>query len=294
MIFDRLEIDSVNRALEVREEFAGKANNAARVVKALGHRPVAMGFAGGDRGKMMLAGLAHLGIEHEFVQIKHQTRLCVTVIDSQHHTATELVEETPPVEQADVDALLGLLGQRLGGADILVLSGSLAPGVGVEFYARCIELAHERRVRVLVDASGEALSMALPARPDWVKPNRSELGRTIGEPIESDAHLEAVMRQVVTAGAGAVVVTQGAGPVVAFDGEHFARFGVPQLRPVSAIGSGDAFAAGLAVGCAAGQSLIDSVRLGAACGAANALTSVAGEIHPVDVHRLLGEIAIES
>jgi fructose-1-phosphate kinase PfkB-like protein len=64
----------------------------------------------------------------------------------------------------------------------------------------------------------------------------------------------------------------------------------PTIQPVSAIGSGDSFAAGLAFGIVRGQSVLDAARLGCACGVSNALNIGSGRIDPTYVRQLVAEI----
>jgi len=64
------------------------------------------------------------------------------------------------------------------------------------------------------------------------------------------------------------------------------------VSAVNSVGSGDAFTAGLAAGLVDGQPLAEACRLGAACGAANAMTLMAGEVRHEDVKALLEQTTI--
>jgi tagatose 6-phosphate kinase len=60
----------------------------------------------------------------------------------------------------------------------------------------------------------------------------------------------------------------------------------PRVKTKNPIGSGDAMMAGIAVGLVRGQSMLEAVRFGAACGAANAMTTKPGFVRIRDVKRL--------
>ena len=75
MIFDRFEINDVNRAAEVREYASGKSPNVARVLKSLGADPLEVGFVGGDRGRFLLVNLQAAGIRCDFVVVNATTLL---------------------------------------------------------------------------------------------------------------------------------------------------------------------------------------------------------------------------
>src|SRR5205809_1468292 len=179
MTFARLELDAVNRAIEVREYASGKSINVARVAHTLGAKVLATGFLGGDRASVIRRDLDSAGIGHDLIDVAAPTRMCVTVIDSGNHTATELVEEAPAVGKEDANRLLSHLQLLLSGAKAVVMSGTLAPIVPDDFYARCVALASERNVATIVDAKGEPLRNTLAKKPTIVKPNRAELAATV-------------------------------------------------------------------------------------------------------------------
>src|SRR5688572_14529013 len=109
MVFDRVTPDGVNRATAVYDYASGKSPNVARVLHTLGEDVIATGFAGGDRGAALLRDLDRAGIRNEFVLVDAPTRQCVTVIDRDSGTATELVEESAPVADAHWHALEAIL-----------------------------------------------------------------------------------------------------------------------------------------------------------------------------------------
>jgi tagatose 6-phosphate kinase len=287
MTFERLTLDAVNRAERVTEYASGKSVNVAKVLHELGHQDViATGFAGGDRGRLLKADLDRLGISNDFVEVEAPTRLCITVVDESTGTATELVQEHGPVTPANQSDLLRKLKESAADASLIVLSGSLAAGVSPDFYRRCMETPS----RVILDAVGEPLLQALPLRPFVIKPNQSEVARTLNATIESDAALKDAIWQLVERGAQWVVVTRGRAGAMISDGRSFWQVNTPPVKVISAIGSGDAFAAGLASGLASGQDVPRACVLAAACGSANAMTPHSGHLRLQDVQALTKQV----
>lgn len=293
MTFARLQVDAVNRAVAVHESASGKSINAARVVNTLGEPVLATGFVGGDTGAFVRRDLDAIGIAHDFITVKPTTRVCVTAIDQAAGTATELIEESKPVEDAAWDALRVKLVELVPRAKVLVLSGTLTPGAPQTFYRECVEAAARSGVRTVLDATGEPLRLALSARPFIIKPNRSEVGRTLGVDVTSDDRFRDAIRRLLAGGPHWAIVTMGGDGAVISDGARFWRLRHPPVRVVSPIGSGDAFSAGLAVGIARGQEVPEAAMLGAGCGAANAMTPSAGHVHLADVERLVRAVTIQ-
>lgn len=290
MTFERVVIDDVNRAVETRQYASGKPINVARVLHTLGRQPLASGFVGGETGKFIRRDLDEIGLVHDFVDVEPPTRMCVTMVDRSAGTATELIEESAAVQGGDCGLLLVKLRSLMGQCEGLVLSGKLAPGVPVDFYARCIAEAAGKLV--VLDATGEALRRALATKPTIVKPNQRELAETVGITIDSDASLKDAIGKLIATGPKWVVVTAGAGKTVVSDGKQFWQLATPSVRVISPIGSGDSFAAGLAAAAGAGQEVPQACRLAVACGAANAMTSFAGHLRQQDVDALLPQIAL--
>ncbi len=293
MVFPKLAIDQVNRAVRTLDGAAGKSVNVAKVLKSLGEQPLATGFLGGDRGADLRALLQARGIEIDFVEVKARTRQCLTVIDESGATQTELVEESQAVTEADYEELARIVQNRIPKCRAVVMSGTLTPGAPADFYLRCARMATESGALSIVDAQGPALIEALKAAPYLVKPNLSELAATLGRELRDESAVLSAMRDLRDRGAQRVVITAGREPVLAFDGRTSWRIRSPRITALNPIGSGDAFTAALVWRLLRGEDLGQSCRWADAAGAANALTIMAGEVNLNDVQQLLREVALE-
>jgi tagatose 6-phosphate kinase len=293
MVFRKLTLDAVNRAITTLDGAAGKSVNVAKVLKALGEHPVATGFLGGDRGKELRALLEAQGIELDFVTVASRTRQCITIFDTSAGTHTELVEESQPVAEADYEKLMAIIRRRVKGCRAVVMSGTITTGGPADLYLHGTRLAHEAGAISVVDAQGAALIETLNAKPGLVKPNRPELAATAGRELPDETAVMSAMRELCERGAQRVVVTAGKEPTLAFDGRSFWRIHAPRIKAMNPIGSGDAFTAGLVWRLLRGEGLGEACRWASATGAANALTPMAGEVHRNDVERLVAEVRME-
>jgi tagatose 6-phosphate kinase len=293
MVFRKLALDAVNRAAMTIEGAAGKSVNVAKVLKALGEEPLATGFLGGDRGEFVRTVLQGRGIALAFVTVAARTRQCVTVIDESTGNITELVEESQPVTAREYEEFLAVLRKRMHGCRAAIMSGTIVAGASPDLYRTCSRLAKECGALSVVDAQGTALVQALDAHPGLVKPNRTELAATLERELADEAAVVAGMNELCERGAQRVVVTAGKEPVLAYDGQNFWRIRAPRITAVNPIGSGDSFTAGLVWRLVRGDDLGEACRWGAAAGAANALTLLAGEVKREDVERLAPEVEVE-
>jgi tagatose 6-phosphate kinase len=292
MTFERLAVGDVNRAAAVDVRAAGKAVNAARVIATLGEPVRSVGFAGGASGDELLADMRRAGIDPRYVIAQAATRVCVTVIDAATAAATELIEEAARVEHDEYVAFLRAVAEAGVGCDVIVCSGSLAPGVADDTYARCAQIFRHSLPLVIVDAKGEALRQAAGGPRVVLKCNRAEFAETFG-----DGDITAVVRQLNAGEPDAAddrhlraVITDGPRPTLVVDRGGAWLIETPRVPVVSPIGSGDSVAGGLAVGLSRNMTFQDAARLGVACGAANAMTAVAGGVDLGQVERLFNEI----
>ena len=293
MVFPRLTVDAVNRALVTEDGAAGKAVNVAKVLKILGAEPVAMGFLGGERGAKIRSILQQRQIQTEFLEVPAPTRECITVIDEASGTHTELVEESKPLDATDYDALTGAVNRRMKSCSAMVMSGTLTPGAPADFYFRCAQFANEAGALTVIDAHAAPLEVALKAAPALVKPNRAELGSMLGSELRTETDVAAAMRELHQRGAKQVVITAGKDAGLAFDGQDFWRIVAPMIKPVNPTGSGDAFTAGLTWRLTEGDTLHEACRWAAACGAANALTLMPGDLNPHGLAQLAQDVRIQ-
>lgn len=123
---------------------------------------------------------------------------------------------------------------------------------------------------LLNPAPARVLSEELLRLVDVITPNANELFQLLGEdvpPLDTTV-LENAMRRLHARGPRAVVVTLGAEGAMILDEQGKTAHVAPRsVVAVDTVGAGDAFNAGLAVTLAGGNTLLESVEYGSACGA---------------------------
>ncbi|MDF2630982.1 MAG: tagatose-6-phosphate kinase [Symbiobacteriaceae bacterium] len=290
-IFDGFAVGEIHTVAELQRVAGGKANNVARVLKLLGAPVVATGFAGGGAGAFIRQDLERHGIAAEYEEIPGESRTCLAMVDRAGGTLTEVREKGPTVPPEAAEAFLGRFERLLDGARVVVISGSLPPGIGPEFYGMLVERARARGVFTVLDTSGAALKAALGAGPDLVKPNRDELSGFLGTSDVTDPL--AAARSMMAAGARAVAVSLGKEGLVYIGPEGTWRVKPPAVDAVNTVGSGDSLVAGFTAGLLRGLAVPEALRLGVACGTANALTKGVASPRAEDIERILGQVVVE-
>ncbi|HSR88279.1 MAG TPA: hexose kinase [Pontiella sp.] len=278
---------SVNRAGKVTVGIGGKGANTARIVRQLNRHPILIGFVGGANGMLLEQMLDEEDIGYRHIRVEGETRICQTLVETGNPETTELVEEMPPLTPDNWQHMLKLFQSlELAGAMVAV-SGKLPAGAPANAYAQLCQLVHEQDGRVILDAPGEPLLLALEYEPFMVKVNDAELLQTVGGEDLIDACM-----QIIGRGARSVLVTRGARSAFYVDEQQTLELFPPQIRAVNPVGSGDAVTAGIAVALSEGKEIPNALIDGMACGAANSLNLMSGMIKLDDVDRLRPEVRL--
>lgn len=283
----------VSRPVEVHLDPAGKGINVSRMVHRLGRPTIALGFLAGDIGHLMQTALTAERVQHHFVPIAGQTRINVTIVDRTTDTSTSLYGPGPRVTPEELGELDEMVECWFKAGRVLVLAGSLLPGIPETLYARYIERAHACGVKTILDADGPSLRQGIAAQPFLVKPNQSEAEQLLGRPLPRLEDVARGAQELNERGIAAVVISLGAaGAVCTYEG-HIWHILPPEIRRQSTVGSGDSLVAGVAVELADGGDLLAGLHLGTAAGAATALSAGTSLGTPEDVKRLLPEVQIK-
>jgi tagatose 6-phosphate kinase len=266
----------------------GKGINVARGLHTLGETAQVTGWAGGHGGRFIADGLAAEGIQAEFSWCDFESRTCLSILDPQLGTLTELYENGDPVPPLQAQALQTLFERLVKQAEYVTISGSLPPGVPPDFYASLLQLAHAAGVPAALDCSGEALCQGLAnGQPTLIKPNQVEFQALIGRPLRDLGEFAAAAREIAQRYQTLVVLSLGAaGALAARPGETW-QASPPPVQAVSAVGSGDALLAGVVQSLAHNLPLPEALRHGVAAGTANALTLGAGRFTREDFETVL-------
>lgn len=288
----------VNRASAAAPAPGGKALHVATSLQALGSHPQWLGFAGGPAGAELLSGIAELGITARSVATNGHTRTNLAILDDTGQI-TELLEPGPTISAAESSAFLAAMDELLASpstARIVVISGSLAPGLPANFYAALLSKIHASGRKVLLDASGAAFCESLTSQPDFVKPNREEAAAIVGHSVDSTSAAASAAKVLLQRGCKSVAISLGkdgllwatgpAGPI------YFSPASGVAVR--STVGCGDATVAGFAHAFADGLGPEETMRFAVACGAANCLAEIPGRIDAARVRALIPEVKVVS
>lgn len=279
------------RCAPERRDAGGGGLNVARVVKRLGGDVLAAYPAGGPIGELLRRRLDAEDVPSLVIPIAGDTRESFTVCDRESGEEFRFVLPGPTLTASEFAQINSAIGSVTPAPRFIVASGSIAPGLPPDGYAKMAAAAKARGIRFVLDASGDALKAALEAGAYLVKPNQRELQDLTGESFEDDVGALTAARRLVAAGQAEVVaLSQGAQGALLVTADAAWKADAIDVPVASSVGAGDSFLAALMWALARGDGLDVAFRYALGAGAAALLTPGTELCRTEDVHRYAAQV----
>jgi 6-phosphofructokinase 2 len=276
-----------------RREPGGGGINVARVVKRLGGEVTAIYPRGGATGQLLSRLVERERIAAVTSETAEETREDFSVHETASGQQFRFVLPGPELAEPEWRVCLDMLRTAVAGARYVVASGSLPPGVPIDFYARACRIAKAANAKFMLDTSGPALSAALAEGVYLVKPNLRELCDVVGDRLDDEAAwVRAGTALVKGRQAEILALTLGDRGALLIDGDHVLRAEPPPLAPVSSVGAGDSFLGALVWGLASEWDIAKAFRLAVAAGSSAVLNPGTELAHADDARRLAASIKV--
>jgi 1-phosphofructokinase family hexose kinase len=279
----------------------GSGVHASQVIQTLDGDSKALGFLGGYTGSLWKEAALKSGLNYEVVPIAGETRESYCIIDPQQGSLVESVEAGPQCSPADLERLMACLEANLAGCDLLIVSGSLPPGLPPEAYAGMISLAGRSGVKALADIHSDALSLAMRALPWLIKPNLEEFHQLLGRQTRDlpDLAQACLALQEETGTLIALSMERQGLLLTASQAQWWLRppeveMHLPDGPGINVIGCGDALVGALAFEYCRTGDLLAAARLGLAAAHVNLGTYGSPEIDPVRTRQLAGQVQVRA
>ncbi|TQR98620.1 1-phosphofructokinase [Paenibacillus ottowii] len=265
---DDLKLGDLNRMKRDLKLPGGKGINVSRILNQLGADSTAIGFLGGFTGRFIDDTLREESIKTDFVMIEDDTRINIKL---KHGDETEINGLGPAIREQEADALVHKLAS-LQKNDIVVLSGSIPPSLGGDFYERLIRVCQDTGAEFVIDTTGEALMKALVHKPLLIKPNHHELAELFGVTIHSEEEIVTYGRKLLEAGAKNVLISMAGEGALFITADEVYHANVPAGTVKNSVGAGDSMIAGFVGTLALHGDPIEAFRAGVASGSATAFS----------------------
>ncbi|EGT4349843.1 6-phosphofructokinase II [Cronobacter sakazakii] len=250
-------------------EPGGGGINVARAIVHLGGSATALFPAGGATGEHLVSLLNDEKVAVETVSARDWTRQNLHVHVESSGEQYRFVMPGATLTDDEFRQLEEKVLAIESGA-LLVISGSLPPGVSVEKLQQLIKAARAQGIRLIVDSSGDALAAALEVGDiELVKPNQKELAALVKRDLTAPDDVRKAAEELVQQGkARRVVVSLGPQGALGVDGKEYVQVVPPPMKSQSTVGAGDSMVGAMTLRLAQDAPLLDMVRYGVAAGSA--------------------------
>ena len=238
----------------------GKGINVSTILSQFGYTSTAMGFLAGFNGEYIRHALQGMRITTNFVHIPGETRTNVYIIDETGHVETDISEEGPMVPEDAVERLRKIFLRILQRTRMVILGGTLPPGVPKDIFGDFVLLAKEKGIPTIVDTEGEPLISALNAGPNVVRVDHRFLSKAMGRALPSLDNLIEVVSGFHDKGVEWAIASYRTYGNVFFSPEGIYLALADRKSVRSIFSAGGALLAGLVVAREEGMSTEDSIR----------------------------------
>lgn len=260
----------VNRTRSEKIMAGGKGINVSVVLNNMGVENTALGFVAGFTGGEIERILADMGCRTDFIQLESGFSRINVKIKSE--TETEINGQGPDISGDDLNKLLSRLNALQDG-DTLVMAGSIPRSVKNSVYCDIMGQLQNKKLNIIVDATGDLLVNVLKYKPFLVKPNNHELGEIFGKELSTKYEVIEYAKKLRDMGARNVLVSM-AGEGAVFVGEKGEEYAgdAPEGALVNSTGAGDSMVAGFIAGYMENKDMLTAFKMGMAAGSASAFS----------------------
>lgn len=271
-------------------EPGGGGVNVSRAIRKLEGESLLVYPSGGMSGQMLYSLLEQEGVEQRSLPIKEMTRENLIVLEESTGQQYRFGMPGPRLTEEEWQRCLSELAKGPA-PDYLVASGSLPLGVPSDFYARVARAGKDIGAKVIIDASGESLKLALEEGVYLIKPNMREFNGLAGQDTMEEPEIVEAAKSIITEGRCEVIVISLGSAGALFISKDIVEHMVPPTVPIrSKVGAGDSMVAGIVLGLSTGKPLRQAVLYGLAAGSAAVMTPGTELCRKEDTDRLYAKM----
>ena len=260
----------INRSKEEYILPGGKGINVSIILKELEIDSTALGFVAGFVGKEIEKRVKEYGIKTDFIKIeKDNSRINIKITNQLKETAIN--GRGPAIDQASMQLLYEKI-EKIENGDILVLSGSIPKGLSTNIYQEICQKIENKKVKLIVDATGELLLKTLKYHPFLIKPNQEELEEIFNVKISSKEEAFKYAKKLQKKGAKNVLVSMGSKGAILLDenGYSYKTKAIAKEKRKNTVGAGDSMVAGFIAGYQLFNNFEKALKMGTAAATATA------------------------
>ncbi|MBU3209731.1 1-phosphofructokinase [Clostridium algidicarnis] len=283
---DDFNLGRVNRTSYEEIYAGGKGINVSTVLNNLEVESVALGCIAGFTGDEIERRVKSKGVHTDFIKLNNgMSRINVKLKSKEE---SEINGKGPYISKEELNELFSKL-EAIKEEDFLVLAGSIPDTLPKDIYETIMERLNLKKVKFIVDATGELLLNVLKYKPFLIKPNHHELSDLFNIEIKDDDKIIYYAKKLQEMGAENVLVSRASkGAIFIKSNGEVMKSVAPKGDVKNSVGAGDSMVAGFIAGYLKNKDLEEAFKMGVATGSASAFSE---DLAKKDlIEKLLNEI----
>ena len=267
---DDFKLGSVNRTSYEEIYAGGKGINVSIVLNNLGVESKVLGYIAGFTGDEIERKVKEFGCDSDFIKLNNgMSRINVKLKSSEE---SEINGQGPEVNNESLEELYKKL-DLLKEDDILVLAGSIPSTLPKDIYESIMKRLDGRKIKFVVDATGELLLNVLKYKPFLIKPNHHEFAELFNVEIKNEDEIIYYAKKLKEMGAKNVLISMaGDGAIFVTETGEVLKSAVPKGKVKNSVGAGDSMVGGFIAGYLKHNKLEEAFKMGVATGSASAFS----------------------
>lgn len=267
---DDFKIGLVNRTSYEEIYAGGKGINVSIVLNNLGVKSKVLGYIAGFTGDEIERRVNEFGCDSDFIKLNNgMSRINVKLKSNEE---SEINGQGPVVDAFALEELYKKL-DCLKENDILVLAGSIPSTIPKDIYESIMKKLDGRKIKFVVDATGELLLNVLAYKPFLIKPNHHELAELFNVEIKNEDEIIQYAKKLKEMGARNVLISMaGDGAIFITENDEVLKSEVPKGKVINSVGAGDSMVGGFISGYLKNNKLEEAFKMGVVTGSASAFS----------------------
>ncbi len=283
-----LEIGETNRSKQDKMQVGGKGINVATLLNNLQRESTLIGFVGGQTGLFINQELdAYPYIHNATLYTNQNTRINVKI---KGQVETEINGSGQDILQVNLESLQRQI-DKIDGDDIVVITGSLAKGMPLDWYTQLAAEVFKKGAVLVVDIATKELLDICQYNPLLVKPNIEELELIFEQEMDTEAKIIFYAKKLIEMGAQNCIVSLGNQGSFLVNKTAIYKGNIPNGKLINSVGAGDSMVAGFIDAFEKTKDVQESYRYAIAASSATAYTDHIAKKETIET--LLPQIEVE-
>ncbi|MGL5591755.1 MAG: 1-phosphofructokinase [Metamycoplasmataceae bacterium] len=241
----------------------GKGINASIILKRLGYKTEAIGFANGSMSNLITEQLKNEDIK--FIKIPSENETRINVQFSNQINTFQLNGPSSIVSNESKNSLMKLI-DKLNKDDVVFIMGTS----DMDFVEKIVKKLDKKSIKFILDIDSKEVIKLLKYKPFAMKPNSYELESLMSTKIKTEKDIIKAGQKLLNYGLQNLLISFGEKGSYLINKNKLLKIEVPKIKVVNATGAGDSMLSAFTANYITTKNLEESFIMGNAAGMATA------------------------